>query len=232
MPSPMFPTLPSGLDFRVFPVPEGHDPGIIGTPMDSPHQVRRGKWTAPLRDFMLKGENLSWLDLETVAGWGRDTLVNWRSYFYITNVAPLYRPGAAPSLSSTPGGALSQTTYYVTYTWSDNVSETTESAEANLLVAANHFLVVTLPALFPTAVGRGKLYIGTSSGAEKYEDVITTEKGSWTQSGALVGTLDPPATNEFYEVVPVFLKPGTIITPVKSGPQTWDLDLPLVEHRV
>lgn len=81
--------------------------------------------------------------------------------------------GPNPSITSTTGGGLPDTTYYVQATYVDSSgNETAAGPEQSLFVAAGHLLVVSAPnnpnfsgGGVPGAVG-WNVYVGTASGAE------------------------------------------------------------------
>lgn len=104
--------------------------------------------------------------------------------------------GVKPTLESVAGGALGARTYYVAFTYLDNVGslETQVGGEASIALSASTFLKVTVPPRANGATHVG-IYIGTTSGDLKRETIITGR--TWTQSVALAGSLDEPASNNF-----------------------------------
>ena len=80
-------------------------------------------------------------------------------------------PGPTPSLSTTAGGSLPSTTYYVTATYVDSSgNETAAGAEQSLLVTSGNLLVINSPANPLTVSVAGatgwNVYVGLSSGSE------------------------------------------------------------------
>ncbi len=105
-----------------------------------------------------------------------------------------------PTLTSTSGGSLPSTTYYVKVTYVDSTGETTPSSEASLAVSANNLLQVT------AGIGSGpgintptgwNVYISTTSGAEVLQNATPIPTSAvWTipTSGLITG-VSPPTLN-------------------------------------
>jgi hypothetical protein len=107
--------------------------------------------------------------------------------------APLLSPPATPSLSSTTGGVIGSTTYYVKITYTDTAGETLASSEASLAVAANHLLVITTPGAAGNATGYN-VYVATNTGAEtKQNSSPIALSSNWTEptGGLVVGAALP-----------------------------------------
>lgn len=103
---------------------------------------------------------------------------------------------AAPTLSSTAGGTLGATTYFVKITYVNNGGETVGSLESSLAVAANNLLVVTSPSSSGNATG-WNVYVSTSTGTEtKQNTTLNTIGTNWTEpTSGLVSGSSPPASN-------------------------------------
>ncbi|UUV46977.1 hypothetical protein [Bacillus phage vB_BanS-Thrax5] len=108
----------------------------------------------------------------------------------------IQNPTTAPTLNgATAGGTLTGATYYVKYTWTTVEGETMVSPEASLAVTANYNLKITIPA-FPSGVSGAKVYVGTTAGANKYQNVISTSGGTLTITAPInTGGANPPASN-------------------------------------
>jgi len=104
-------------------------------------------------------------------------------------------PPPAPTLSSTAGGTLAATTYYVRVTYLNQNGETTASAEASLAVAANNLLVVQPPPANGGATG-WNVYVATAAGAETKQNAAPLGfGGGWTEptTGLIAGAGLPGA---------------------------------------
>lgn len=93
-------------------------------------------------------------------------------------LAPTPAPTTAPTLSATgggtTGGALAAAEYYVVFTETNGVGETTASPESAVTIAAGNIPEITFPALQTGNTARN-VYVGTASGAETlYATGITT----------------------------------------------------------
>jgi hypothetical protein len=112
-------------------------------------------------------------------------------------VALLAAPSPAPSLSSSAGGALGATTYFVKTTYVNQYGETVASAESSLAVAANNVLVVTSPAALGNATGYN-VYVSTTTGTETKQNGGTPIAigTNWTEpTTGLVAGSALPGTN-------------------------------------
>jgi len=90
-------------------------------------------------------------------------------------------PAAAPTLSSTAGGALPPTTYYVRVVYNGYA---TPSAESVLAVAGGNVLVVHSPpaVVLPLVTTTYDVYVGTSSGTETKQNTAPINIGTnWTE---------------------------------------------------
>jgi len=128
----------------------------------------------------------------TAVGGGGDTDggAGWRLMQAIAN------PTTAPTLNgATAGGTLTGATYYVKYTWTTVEGETMVSPEASLAVTANYNLKITIPS-FPSGVSGAKVYVGTATNANKYQNVISTSGGTLTITAPINASgATPPASN-------------------------------------
>lgn len=96
---------------------------------------------------------------------------------------------------TTAGGTLPAGTYYVKYTWLTVEGETQASSEQNIVMVANNQLKITIPA-FPSGVNGAKVYVGTATGVNKYQNTISTSAGTLTISAPINTTNPaPPGTN-------------------------------------
>ncbi|MGH9375334.1 MAG: hypothetical protein ACRD1J_04125 [Terriglobia bacterium] len=94
------------------------------------------------------------------------------------SAAALNAPVAA-ALSTTPGGSLPATTYYVAITYVNPLGETLPSPEVNLAVAAGNLLVVASPPKSGNASGYN-VYASVASGSEKLQNASPIPLGqSW-----------------------------------------------------
>lgn len=142
------------------------------------------------------GTNYKWYYQDpsstTAVGGGGDTDggAGWRLMQAIAN------PTTAPTLNgATAGGTLTGATYYVKYTWTTVEGETMVSPEASLAVTANYNLKITIPA-FPSGVSGAKVYVGTATNANKYQNVISTSGGTLTITAPINASgANPPASN-------------------------------------
>jgi hypothetical protein len=109
--------------------------------------------------------------------------------------APLLAAPSAPVLSSTTGGTIGSTTYYVKATYVNSAGETVASSESSLAVGANNLLVVTSPTSSGNAIG-WNVYVGTVSGSEtKHNNAPLTLGVNWTEPlGGLVSGAALPIT--------------------------------------
>ena len=108
----------------------------------------------------------------------------------------------APTLSSTSGGSIAATDYYVRITYLFSSGEGPPSPEDSLSIAANNLLSVTSPVAQTGATG-WNVYVGTSSGAETKQNSSAIAIGTgWTEptSGLISGTSPPPSETS-YELI-------------------------------
>jgi hypothetical protein len=108
--------------------------------------------------------------------------------YFTGSIAPITAP-AAPTLTSSAGGTLAATTYYVKTTYVTAAGETLPSAESSLAVAANNVLGVTSPAAQSGATGYN-VYVSTSTGTETKQNSAPIAIGTnWTEptSGLIAG---------------------------------------------
>jgi len=105
-------------------------------------------------------------------------------------------PGT-PVLGSASSGSLAQTTYYVKTTYVTVNGETTPSAEANLLVTANHVVTVASPAANGVGVTGYNVYASSSTGTETKQTATPIAIGvNWQMPGTgLIGGSALPGTN-------------------------------------
>jgi len=135
--------------------------------------------------------------------------------------------GATPALSQVSGGALSQRTYFVVFSWYHTSSlETKASARQSITVDASFFLKVEVPVL-PTGVEAFRVYAHETSGSEVLQSTVTGSR-SWTQSVALAtGTATPPTTNTLAAPA-TWMLTGPVI-PTRIRPNRWRLELSFQE---
>ena len=126
---------------------------------------------------------------------GSPTSVTNSATFTFPN-ATVLSPPANPTLSSTAGGTLAATTYYVIITYVGASGETTGSGEVSLAVAADNLLVVDSPAASSGAVG-WNVYVGTASGGETKQNSSYIAIGTnWTEpTTGLISGSAVPTTN-------------------------------------
>ena len=101
-----------------------------------------------------------------------------------------------PTLSSTAGGSIAETTYYVQWIYAQGDNVSLPSAEVSYTVAADHLLVVSGPPAVQGASG-WNLYVSTTSGAELGQSPATyIEFGNtWTEpTSGLIDTGGTPPT--------------------------------------
>lgn len=117
---------------------------------------------------------------------------------YVQNISLVSQPLASPSapmLTSSAGGTLAATTYYVVITYVTATGQTLPSAESSLGVAADYLLSVASPPAISGAIG-WNVFVGTTSGGETLQNSSTIPIGtSWTEptSGLVSGTAPPTA---------------------------------------
>lgn len=190
-------------------------------------QVVPGNVT-PLRVANLAWKSITESDLHSIQSFFR-ALKGTRGPFLWTPLNKIDSPTSiSPTLSSVAGGALGARTYFVVFTWYDaTAGETIESARSSLALAANTFIVVTVPPA-PNQVGGWRVYVSETSGAEKLEATITDGSTSWTQSGALAGVNDPPASNTLAPAIPWMI--SSPINAVRNSPGRYSLNLTFQEQ--
>lgn len=127
------------------------------------------------------------------------------------------QPPNDPVLSSTPGGSILITSYYVQTTYLTLPGETLPSAEVSLSVAANSLLVVQSPPQIslPFAASLYQVYVGTSPDTEELQTGSGVAIGTdWTEpTTGLLTDLAPPA--EWIANTLVFKHPATKIPAFK-----------------
>lgn len=131
---------------------------------------------------------------------------------------------AAPTLSSTSGGVLAATTYYVKVTYVGPSGETLASSESSQSVSANNLLVVSSPSS-ATGASAYNVYVSTSSGTEVLQTPTPISLGTnWTEPVAGVySNFAAPGTAPTLSVVLGTSFPGTYwvrITYVTAGGET------------
>jgi hypothetical protein len=184
MTEPSFPTITPSVPS--FPVTIEEDWGQIVTEMQSGHQETRSLWSKPRRIITWNMPTLTKANKNKILAFLRDRK-GGGNYFYITNTETVYEPYDAPTLSQTAGGNLGARTLYVKITWSDGTNETIPSQEASLSVDASKLMSVAIP-FFPSGVTQARIYIGTSTGAEKYCSKQTTSGATWSELETYVDT--------------------------------------------
>lgn len=126
----------------------------------------------------------------------------WRQYFgpdymepFVADASTLAAP-AAPTLTSTAGGSLAATTYYVVVTYTGPAGQTVASTESSLAVAASNLLKVTSPAA-ATGATKYYVYVGQATGEGTLQNPNGTTIGTdWTEptTGLIFGCGPPAAT--------------------------------------
>ena len=121
-------------------------------------------------------------------------------------------PPAAPSLSSTSGGTLAATTYYVKTTYTTAAGQTLPSAEDSLAVAADNLLVVASP-VASTGATAYDVYVSTSTGTETLQASGIAIGNSWTEptSGLVAGAALPSASTAGSILDVTALNTGSIV---------------------
>lgn len=115
--------------------------------------------------------------------------------YFTGSIAPITSP-AAPTLTSSAGGTLAATTYYVKITYVTAAGETLASGETSLAVAANNVLGVTSPAAQAGATGYN-VYVSTATGTETKQNSAPIAIGTgWTEptTGLIAGAALPAAS--------------------------------------
>lgn len=87
-------------------------------------------------------------------------------------------PPGTPSLSSTAGGSLAQTTYYVKTTYVTAGGETTPSTESNMLITANHLVTTASPPANGPGVIGWNCYVSSSTGTETKQNTSLNTIGT------------------------------------------------------
>ena len=130
--------------------------------------------------------------VETFGGGGdSDGKAGWKLLQSVTN------PNTQPTLTAVThaGETLTDTTYFVKYTWVTTHGETLASPERSLAVGAGRNLTISVPT-FPTGVGKAKIYVGTATGVVKLQGEITTSGSTLIISQPIVtNTALPPTTH-------------------------------------
>lgn len=117
----------------------------------------------------------------------------------LPNLGEHKQPSTAPTLNQIAGGALSNRTYYVKYTWANTDGESLPSAQSTLVINTNYIVTVTVPS-FPPGITKAKVYASTVSGSETYQAEITTSGGTWTEpTSGLVSGAPLPTVNSIGE---------------------------------
>ena len=83
--------------------------------------------------------------------------------------------GASPTLTQTSGGALSERTYYVVFTWYDaSYGETKQSGQSSLTISANYYMRVSVP-IFPTWISSWRPgSVWENQGIKNWTDVTSS----------------------------------------------------------
>jgi RHS repeat-associated protein len=90
-------------------------------------------------------------------------------------------PPSAPSLSSTSGGSLAGSIFYVVITYLGSAGETLGSSQSNLTISANHLLTVASPSS-STGATSYNVYVGTLSNGESLQTSTPITIGTnWTE---------------------------------------------------
>jgi YD repeat-containing protein len=90
-------------------------------------------------------------------------------------------PPSAPSLSSTSGGSLAGSIFYVVITYLGSAGETLGSSQSNLTISANHLLTVASPSS-STGATSYNVYVGTLSSGESLQTSTPITIGTnWTE---------------------------------------------------
>jgi hypothetical protein len=120
-------------------------------------------------------------------------------------------PSTKPILTTaTTGGSIAANTYYVKYTWVGKGGETLSSPSENITTTgATSTITVRVP-FFPNYITSAKVYVSSTSGSEKYQNLISTTNGTVTLttisgSGALVPTINTTSSDTNYDHGKVYL---------------------------
>lgn len=220
----------AGADQPSWDLSEPREYGVIIDKMDSGDTVSRAKHERGLRRWSLTWEHTNQRTRDYVVGFVRDVLEASEVLSWVLPINFLYepRPGVGPATNYTTGGALAGTTYYIAYAWFNANGETELSPEVSRTVPASHFLQVTV-GRFPTGATGAYVYVGTASGALKREATVSTSRGTWTQAGALSGSVDPATANGMSETIRARIARGGFSTPVLKAPGAWALGLEIEE---
>jgi YD repeat-containing protein len=90
-------------------------------------------------------------------------------------------PPGAPSLSSTSGGSLAGSIFYVVITYLGSAGETLGSSQSNLTISANHLLTVASPSS-ATGATSYNVYVGILSNGESLQTSTPITIGTnWTE---------------------------------------------------
>jgi len=226
-----FPTLPSGKNFAVFPISDKQDYEVISTKYESGDIAARNRYDAPRHSLNLIGDSIPEADKHEIESWIFE--MGAAEEFDFTMYDKQFPPRGAPTVSSTAGGAKSLRTYHIQYSWYDSVAgtDTTASEETSIAVPANELCTVTLPVNFPNGVDSAKVYVGVGgSGTEKYEDTITTNKGTWTEpTGALTQGAAPASSIDLYPKLTFILDPKRPPVYTRLNAVLWRITLPIIE---
>jgi hypothetical protein len=213
MTTPHFPTLTK--PFAFFPLPQPENWETLVNEMESGHEETKERWPNPRREFIWRCNLLSGADCDTVMGFLRDRR-GPANFFYIDNKhSKIWSPHDAPTTSTSGGGALGLRTYYIVFSFGDGTNESLYSEESTQVVAANNLVTVTMPQ-FPPGVTQAHIYIGTSSGANKFCGIEGTAGATWTEGYTTVNgdsasgqkVLQVAATTAFTEGEQVTIHPG------------------------
>lgn len=114
----------------------------------------------------------------------------------ISLVSQPLSPPESPALSSSAGGTLLATTYYVLVNYVTATGETLPSVEASLAVAADYVLNIASPSPIAGAIG-WNAFVSTSSGTEQLQNSSPIAIGTaWIEpTTGLISGSAPPTEN-------------------------------------
>ncbi|HLJ88817.1 MAG TPA: hypothetical protein VKZ53_18505 [Candidatus Angelobacter sp.] len=108
---------------------------------------------------------------------------------------PLAGPVVTSNLAS---GTLVAGTYFVRLTYQDATGETIASPETAFTMTGPGTLIVNAPVVQPAGATTFRVYISTTSGAEKLQGSVSVSPGSWgnySQTSALAAGIALPTSN-------------------------------------
>ena len=144
---------------------------------------------------------------EQIAAWDTWLAANPKVFYSLLTPAEwdVGPPPAAATLTSTSGGTLTATTYYVRISYLNASSvESQLSSEVSLNVAADYLLTVDSPAA-QTGMTTYNVYVGTVAGSETLQNTTPINIGTnWTEptTGLISGTAAPVTQGDLVKAAP------------------------------